>query len=49
MNDLIALVPHCKKDSKLDTKNDRNVLNEVAELKVTSVGPEIVGWAGTHM
>lgn len=33
MTDLIALVPHSKKDSKLDTKNERGVLNEVADLK----------------
>ena len=29
MNDLIDLLPHSKKDSKLDTKHDRNVINEV--------------------
>lgn len=34
MNDIIQLLPHCKKDNKLDTKNDRNVLNEVADMKV---------------
>ena len=34
MNDLIQLLPHCKKDNKLDTKNDRNVINEVADMKV---------------
>lgn len=33
MNDMIDLIPHCKKDSKLDTKNDRNVVNEVADMK----------------
>ena len=33
MNDLINLIPHCKKDNKLDTKNDRNVINEVADMK----------------
>lgn len=33
MLDLYNLLPHSKKDSKLDTKNDRNVINEVAELK----------------
>jgi ribosome biogenesis protein BRX1 len=36
MNDLIALLPHCKKDNKLDTKSDRNVINEVADMKVNS-------------
>ncbi len=34
MTDITALIPHSKKDSKLDTKNDRNVLNEVADMKV---------------
>jgi hypothetical protein len=34
MNDMIDLIPHSKKDSKLDTKNDRNVVNEVADMKV---------------
>ncbi len=34
MTDLIALIPHSKKDAKLDTKNDRTVLNEVADMKV---------------
>ncbi|KAJ9510337.1 hypothetical protein QJQ45_015813 [Haematococcus lacustris] len=33
MTDLIALIPHSKKDSKLDTKTDRNVINEVADMK----------------
>jgi len=36
MNDLIALLPHCKKDNKLDTKSDRNVINEVADMKSCS-------------
>ena len=34
MNDLISLLPHSKKDNKLDTKNDRAVINEVADMKV---------------
>ena len=34
MDDITALLPHSKKDSKLDTKNDRGVLNEVADMKV---------------
>ena len=38
MNDLIQLLPHCKKDNKLDTKNDRNVINEVADMKVWREG-----------
>lgn len=33
MMDLISLIPHSKKDSKLDTKSERGVLNEVAELR----------------
>ena len=32
MLDLVALLPHCKKDVKLDTKDEREVINEVAEL-----------------
>ncbi|KAK9841767.1 hypothetical protein WJX81_001519 [Elliptochloris bilobata] len=31
--DLAQLLPHSKKDSKLDTKSDRGVLNEVADMK----------------
>ena len=34
MADVMALLPHHKKDVKLDTKNERAVVNEVAELKV---------------
>ncbi len=34
MLDLIQLLPHCKKDVKLDTKTDRVVINEVADMKV---------------
>ena len=34
MTDLISLLPHSKKDAKLDTKNDRGVINEVADMKV---------------
>mmetsp|Transcript_5631 Transcript_5631/g.9803 ORF Transcript_5631/g.9803 Transcript_5631/m.9803 type:complete len:307 (-) Transcript_5631:491-1411(-) len=36
MTDITALIPHSKKDSKLDTKNDRNILNEVADMKSCS-------------
>lgn len=39
MADLMELLPHSKKDVKLDTKNERAVVNEVADLKV--------GWAGS--
>jgi hypothetical protein len=34
MQDLQLLLPHSKKDVKLDTKNDRGVINEVADMKV---------------
>ena len=34
MTDLMQLIPHNKSDSKLDTKHDWNVINEIAELKV---------------
>lgn len=33
MLDLIQLLPHSKKDAKMDTKSDRAVINEVADLK----------------
>mmetsp|Transcript_25879 Transcript_25879/g.49193 ORF Transcript_25879/g.49193 Transcript_25879/m.49193 type:complete len:328 (+) Transcript_25879:62-1045(+) len=33
MTDLCELLPHIKKEPKLDTKDDRSVINEVAELK----------------
>ena len=33
MQDLLQLIPHSKSDSKLDTKSDRALLNEVADLK----------------
>ena len=32
MNDLEAMLPQSKKDSKLDTKSKLDVLNELAEL-----------------
>lgn len=31
--DLIQLLPHSKKDAKLDTKSDRGLINEVADMK----------------
>ena len=34
MLDFGQLLPHCKKDAKLDTKTDRMVINEVADMKV---------------
>lgn len=34
MLDLGQLLPHSKRDSKLDTKSERGVINEVADLKV---------------
>lgn len=30
----MQLLPHCKKDAKLDTKSDRGVINEIADIKV---------------
>ncbi|KAK9841689.1 hypothetical protein WJX74_010165 [Apatococcus lobatus] len=33
MLDMLQLLPHSKKDSKLDTKADRGIINEVAEMK----------------
>ncbi|PNH10674.1 Ribosome biogenesis protein BRX1 [Tetrabaena socialis] len=33
MEDVLCLLPHAKKESKLDTKSDRRVINEVADLK----------------
>jgi ribosome biogenesis protein BRX1 len=32
LNDLVAMLPHSRKDSKLDTKSQLHYLNEVAEL-----------------
>ena len=32
LNDLCALLPHSRKDAKLDTKSQLYLLNEVAEL-----------------
>lgn len=34
MLDLLQLLPNSKKDAKLDTKSQRQVINEVADLKV---------------
>ena len=34
MLDLLQLIPNSKKDAKLDTKSQRGVINEVADLKV---------------
>ena len=39
MLDLAQLLPHCKRDSKLDTKTDRGVINEVADMKVVNLQP----------
>ena len=38
MMDIGQLLPHGKKDSKLDTKSERGVINEVADLKVQRQG-----------
>jgi ribosome biogenesis protein BRX1 len=32
LNDLVSMLPHSRKDAKLDTKNRLGYLNEVAEL-----------------
>jgi hypothetical protein len=32
--DLCQLLPHCKRDAKLDSKSERGVINEVADMKV---------------
>jgi ribosome biogenesis protein BRX1 len=32
LNDLVAMLPHSRKDAKLDTKSHLHYLNEVAEL-----------------
>lgn len=36
MKDLLDLMPHSKKDSKLDTKNSLASINELAEMKACS-------------
>jgi ribosome biogenesis protein BRX1 len=41
MTDLITLIPHCKKDAKLDTKSDRKVIDEVADMKVSKAGSRL--------
>ena len=35
MLDLTLLLPHSKKDAKLDTKKQRNIINEVADMKAS--------------
>lgn len=30
----MQLIPHAKKDAKLDTKSERQLINEVADMKV---------------
>lgn len=52
MLDLAQLLPHCKRDAKLDTKTDRGVINEVADMKVrihkegvTICNPALKSWA----
>jgi hypothetical protein len=42
MTDLINLIPHCKKDAKLDTKSDRKVIDEVADMKVMGQPEEAI-------
>lgn len=41
MLDLGQLLPHCKRDAKLDTKSDRGVINEVADMKVSQCGASV--------
>ena len=41
--DLAQLLPHSKKDAKLDTKSDRGILNEVADMKVPRQAPPLIG------
>ena len=38
MLDVTQLIPHSKKDSKLDTKSERGAINEVADMKVGAGG-----------
>ena len=38
MLDVGQLLPHSKKDAKLDTKSERGVINEVADMKVRRGG-----------
>lgn len=33
MRDMQALLPHCKKDSKLDTKSELRLINELSEMR----------------
>lgn len=40
MSDIMELLPHSKKDVKLDTKNERAVVNEVCDLKVRRSGSQ---------
>jgi len=37
MLDLVQLLPNSKKDAKLDTKSQRHVINEVADMKVSTM------------
>ncbi|KER29615.1 hypothetical protein T265_03813 [Opisthorchis viverrini] len=42
MKDLLTMMPHGKKESKLDTKRDLSVLNELAEISHTNKNPTLV-------
>lgn len=33
MLDMLQLLPHCKRDAKLDTKGNRVLINEIADMK----------------
>ena len=39
MLDLTQLLPHSKKDAKLDTKTETAILNEIADMKVHGWAP----------
>lgn len=46
MLDIGQLLPHSKKDAKLDTKSERGVINEVADMKVGAVRGRVVREGG---
>lgn len=50
MSDLCEVLPHIKKEVKLDTKDNRDVINEVAELKgcTSTIFFEVCTRLGTH-
>ena len=48
MLDLTQLLPHSKKDAKLDTKTETAILNEVADMKVQGWVPASAPGASVH-